>query len=156
MKPGYLALYSYKYKAEKFVNYFCINLNRGGSFVSSFHCTVQCWSNSFSVTFCINAWNFHVNGRAFELWTNELWLVNGILSYGLIHYDLWIYYNIWTFELWTFELRTYGRILMDRIPESLGGRSVIPLAITQVKDVWNTWIWKQSLCPKLDYIVSFQ
>ena len=26
MKPGYLALYSYKYKAEKSVNYFCINL----------------------------------------------------------------------------------------------------------------------------------
>ena len=26
MKPGYLALYSYKYKAEKPVNYFCINL----------------------------------------------------------------------------------------------------------------------------------
>ena len=41
MKPGYLALYSYKYKAEKSVNYVCINLNRGGSFVSSFHCTVH-------------------------------------------------------------------------------------------------------------------
>ena len=26
MKPGYLALYSHKYKAEKSVNYFCINL----------------------------------------------------------------------------------------------------------------------------------
>ena len=42
MKPGYLALYSHKYRAEKFVNYFCINLKPRRTFVSSFHCTVHC------------------------------------------------------------------------------------------------------------------
>ena len=53
MKPGYLALYSHKYKAEKSVNYFCINLKRGGSFVSSFHCTVHCRKVNCDVLFTV-------------------------------------------------------------------------------------------------------
>ena len=32
MKPGYLALYSHKYKAENSVSYFCINLKPLRSF----------------------------------------------------------------------------------------------------------------------------
>ena len=59
MKPGYLALYSHKYKAEKSVNYFFINLKPRRAFLSSFHSLTR----NCAVAYIWPAWRCHRHVR---------------------------------------------------------------------------------------------